>query len=1634
MNKQLLFGYRHLKAYLLNAFLFLSLIGAANNCSNPTVIASLPFTGSATTCGSGNDYGIQCGGLYGGGEDYVYELNITTTGPQQISVTNTSGGNYIGWFLKSGTNCATASSCLANATSSSNSTALGTYNFTATGTYYLIIDTWPTPNCAAFNISINTPPPPPANDNCSGAVLLTQNSTCTTTSGTVANATQSQSGCVGTADDDVWYRFVATSPSPIIDVQGSASFDAVVQLFSGSCGSLTSITCRDNTGSGGLEKIVASNLTVGNTYYLRVYHYFSSVPTTPTFTICIYAPPIDAAITGLASPIGCLGASETVTYNITNAGSAALNFVTNPLTVNGAVTGPNPATFTPVTINTGTLAVGATLPVTLATNYDMTALGTYVFTGNITLTGDMNTSNNTMASVSRTQTAVYPLPVGCDFNGFTGSNLPSVCGGFSEATGATVPTGTSSSWTSSSSSQTPYFGSTTAKVNIWLSSHNEWILLPKLIPVTAPNSTMNLTFEAAVTNYAATSTGTMEADDKVWVKISTDCGATWNTIFTLDNTSGLNNQLQDFTVDLSPYAGQQVIIGFHATGGATSGTVDIDFHLDNVMVRQVFDNDVAASALTAPEDDECGTVSQDIIVTITNPGNLPQSNIPVTAIISGTANTTLTGTLAGPLNPDASATINLGSVNTVAGGALNVTAFTSLTTDQNMNNDTLITTVNIVALPPIPVGIADSGCIGDSIDLMVDAPDPNRLYSWYDAASGGTLLGQGTTFNTSVLNTTTTYYLEAAEITTANLQTTFAGGNGCTHGNMFNIQALAGPVTITGFDLNVNNTTANTPVVVYYIPGGYQGNETNQAAWTLVGNHTVNGAGSGNAVFLNSADFTIPAGATYGIYVDYDATYTNGTNTYNDGIIQINTGAGLCTAFSGPINSRTFNGRVYYLAAGCASLRTPVTAHISQIAVNAGADMTICDRDIVALGTANTATGGLGAYTYSWTPTTGLDNPMAANPNANPSSTTTYVVTVMDDAGCMAMDTVKITVKPLPNASFTAPALVCSNDQPFMLMPALAGGTFTGTGVTAGGIFDAGTAGAGTHRIYYSITGANGCFNMDSLDIVVNQSPDASITVMNTNLCFNSGVTTLTALNPGGVWSGNGITNPATGAFDPAVAGLGPHAIYYTITTAAGCVDMDMVTITVNALTPVSIAPVGPLCTSGNPVQLVASVAGGTWSGTGVSATGMFNPATAGVGVHTISYAYVNANNCTTTATRNITVNPSPTFTINAVTPVCVSSAPIALTASISGGSWSGPGVMNQFTGLFNPANAGIGTHTISYTVTNGFGCSTTQTTTVTVNAGPNATINAAGPFCGNGAAVQLTAATSGGTWSGTGVSASGMFNPVTAGPGMHVITYSVTASGCTATATRTFMVTAPVVVTANMKHESCANNDDASIDMNVTGGHAPYVYAWSNGATSQDLFNLGAGTYTVTVTDVNNCASTQSFTVNTSTTITAVVDSILPTTTPSNQHGAIYITVSGGTPPYEYVWSNGATTQDLMNARTDTFTVTIYDANGCSAVYSFFVPTLFGVGFDALSLDKGFNMYPNPTSGLLNVDLLLGRNADVRLEVYDVVGRKLYAHEASVSNKYQHQLDAGNLASGTYILKLTVDNETITRPFVITK
>jgi hypothetical protein len=295
------------------------------------------------------------------------------------------------------------------------------------------------------------------------------------------------------------------------------------------------------------------------------------------------------------------------------------------------------------------------------------------------------------------------------------------------------------------------------------------------------------------------------------------------------------------------------------------------------------------------------------------------------------------------------------------------------------------------------------------------------------------------------------------------------------------------------------------------------------------------------------------------------------------------------------------------------------------------------------------------------------------------------------------------------------------------------------------------------------------------------------------HLCNTDPAVTLTPDTPGGTWSGPAGLNTTTGVFNPAVAGVGTHTITYTL--VCGTYSFDIVVTSCSVMT-VCEETNGTFTVSGGTPGFSwatqQSVSVGCVAGLG-SCSGFFTtpaPPT----LQWVSFA---------TGT-NVTIPGAPTqvqitdgngtiflfnpntvplcstpcdATITAAGPFCITAAAVNLTAATGGGTWSGTGITNATTGTFNPATAGAGTHTITYTLL----CGSSDTQTITVNATTTPTFTAVAPICSGAALAALpTTSTNGvtGTWS-----------PAINNTATTTYTFTPTAGQCATTTTMTITV-----------------------------------------------------------------------------------------------------------------------------------------------------------------------------------------------------------------------------------------------------
>ncbi|HNL04589.1 MAG TPA: hypothetical protein PKI54_07090, partial [Bacteroidia bacterium] len=164
--------------------------------------------------------------------------------------------------------------------------------------------------------------------------------------------------------------------------------------------------------------------------------------------------------------------------------------------------------------------------------------------------------------------------------------------------------------------------------------------------------------------------------------------------------------------------------------------------------------------------------------------------------------------------------------------------------------------------------------------------------------------------------------------------------------------------------------------------------------------------------------------------------------------------------------------------------------------------------------------------------------------------------------------------------------------------------------------------------------------------------------------------------------------------------------------------------------------------------------------------------------------------------------------------------------------------------------------------------------------------------------------------------------------------TYTVTvtdSSGCTATKTQAITQPTDIAITLTPHNATCAQSN-GWISSSVSGGTSPYTYLWSNGASTSSISGLLPGNYTVTVTDAALCTKTASQNITTISGPVVTVDSVKNARCFGQANGAVYISVSGNNGPVTYLWSNAATTQDIVNIAAGTYTVTVTDSTGCTA------------------------------------------------------------------------------------------------------
>jgi gliding motility-associated-like protein len=484
-----------------------------------------------------------------------------------------------------------------------------------------------------------------------------------------------------------------------------------------------------------------------------------------------------------------------------------------------------------------------------------------------------------------------------------------------------------------------------------------------------------------------------------------------------------------------------------------------------------------------------------------------------------------------------------------------------------------------------------------------------------------------------------------------------------------------------------------------------------------------------------------------------------------------------------------------------------------------------------------------------------------------------------------------------------------------------------------------------------------------------------------------------------------------------------------TITDANQCTAMANINIIINPSPSVTLTASNPIC-NGSTLNISATsgYSSYTWQGpngyqSSQSSISIPNASSSQSGTYSVTVT--NSNGCS--KVESVVINvlnfASASMTINAVTPSCSYSTDGQIQLFLTGGTppyqyhWS-----HDNTNTSNLANSLQGGY-YGITITDGNGCNIDTLIHLTAPAPIQIDVTAQNPNCFGIHNGSITANVSGGTPSYTYLWNNNSTSPqlIQIGPG----TYAVTVTDhhqCTSVYSN-IQITEPdeMVLSLNATNNQCPTDNLASASVLVNGGVSPYSYQWSTEQTTSSIHQISGGYHAVTVTDVNQCDKIDSIYVISPNGFTnnalVIRDTINGVASINNQ-------IIGGTPPYQYTWSSGQNTEDLINIEAGTYILTVTDAANCTFIDTFdiklpiLIPTLF--------TPNGDNF--NDRFTIKNIHIV----SKVHIEIYNRWGNKMFIFDgtgsqyASQSNQWDGKYNGKELPMGSFVYIVILNDKEI--------
>lgn len=836
---------------------------------------------------------------------------------------------------------------------------------------------------------------------------------------------------------------------------------------------------------------------------------------------------------------------------------------------------------------------------------------------------------------------------------------------------------------------------------------------------------------------------------------------------------------------------------------------------------------------------------------------------------------------------------------------------------------------------PIPDGSTDAA----ATDLLT-------VYGGINALPNDIILLYPATFGNNLKLTPHTYLLGAATLFTDTLYLDAQGNPNA----VFVIKVAGAFTTAPGAEVKLING-AQAKNVFWKTEGEVTMNANTKFVGTLIVNNSAallnptamvtgrvlvkTGALTTNTVTVN-ANPTPDAGSISGdsvLCVGSSIALAGGTGSWSSSTPAVATvgTTGIVTGVS------TGTARITFTATnlcGTASTTRVVTVNAAIGAITGSLNSCIGTTNTLS----NTSSGGTWSSSDITKATIGSTSGVVTG-IATGTTTISYRIT----EGCIS--TAIVTVNASPTVTPVTGTMTLCVGTTTTLSSTTTGGTWSSSTPVVATVGTAGVVSGvstGTSIITYRVTNGFGCSATDTAIVTVNVSPTVAAITGTMSTCIGT-TTALANTTTGGVWSSS---TPATGTVSTAgvVTGIaaGTTTISYTSTNGFGCATSSVAIVTVNANPTVSAITGTMSVCAGATTTLANTTTGGTWSS---STPAIATIGTSGVisgiaaGTTTISYRVTNGFGCTATVTAIVSVNANPTVAaITGTLNVCAGST-TTLSNATTGGTWSSstPAIATVGTsGVVSGIT--IGTSTISYRVTNGFGCATATTAVVTVNPALSAgTISGPSIVC-TGLTITLTNTVTGGTWTSSNANATitsgGVVTGVTAGT--STITYALSSACGTAFTTRVITITTSATAGTLSGATTVCSGSTTTLTSTITGGtwvsSTPAVAAIAG--TTGVVTGVSAGTATMTYTISSGCGTataTRVITVNPLPTVAAITGG---TTICSNGTTTLANATTGGT------WSSsnagvatvGATgVVTGVSAGTTVITYTVTSGLGCA-------------------------------------------------------------------------------------------------------